>query len=277
MSAKDLIQAGKLSEARSHLIEVVKASPADQSSRTLLFQVLAFTGEWDKARRHLEIIAAQDSTRQEGVQDYLNLVQAEIERIEIVQKKQPPAFLPKSPTYLKQYENAWQKLDHQQYQAAATVFQEIDNQRPSISGTLNGKDFKGFRDTDTRLSCFLEAFVHERYVLIPFESIRELVISSPKTFFDLLWIQANITTWDGLAMNCYLPVLYPGSFHHEDERVKLGRMTDWIPLGGLFSSGVGQHVFQIGNEEVAILEIRDVLFKYDGSQEIDGAENGRNK
>ena len=261
MCAKDLIQAGKLSAARSHLIEAIKASPADQSSRTLLFQVLAYTGEWDKARRHLEIIAAQDSTRQTGVQVYLNLVQAEIERIEVVQKKQPPAFLPKSPAYLKQYENAWQKLDNQQYQEAATVFQEIDNQCPSISGTLNGKDFKGFRDTDTRLSCFLEAFVHERYVWIPFESIRELVISSPKTFFDLLWIQASITTRDGLTLNCFLPVLYPESFRHEDDRLKLGRMTDWMDLGEGFYQGVGQHVFHVGEEDISILEIEKTVFK----------------
>lgn len=276
MNYKDLIQAGKLSDARSQLVEAVKSSPVDQSSRTLLFQVLSYLGEWDKARRHLEIIASQDSTRQTGVQVYLNLVKAEIERIEVMQKQRQPSFLPESPAYIEQYQTALQKLDHQHYQEAETVFQEIYNQR-SISGTLNGKDFNGFQDTDTRLSCFLEAFVHERYVWIPFEFIRELVIPAPKTFFDLLWIQANITTWDGLAMNCYLPVLYPGSFHHEDERIKLGQMTDWIPIGGPFSSGVGQHVFQIGNEEVAILEIRDVLFKYEGSQEIDPAENGRNK
>jgi hypothetical protein len=38
-------------------------------------------------------------------------------------------------------------------------------------------------------------------------------------------------------------------------------MTDWIPLTGPFFKGVGQHVFQIGEEEKAILEIREVLFK----------------
>ena len=93
------------------------------------------------------------------------------------------------------------------------------------------------------------------------EAIRELIISEPKTLFDLLWIPAHVTTQEGLSIGCYLNVLYPGSSAHEDDRVKLGRMTDWIPLAGPFFKGVGQHVFQIGEEEMAILEIREVSFK----------------
>ena len=37
--------------------------------------------------------------------------------------------------------------------------------------------------------------------------------------------------------------------------VKLGKMTDWVSLGGPYSKGSGQHVFQIGEEEISILEI----------------------
>jgi protein involved in temperature-dependent protein secretion len=56
-------------------------------------------------------------------------------------------------------------------------------------------------------------------------------------------------------------VTYTESFLHEDDRIKLGKMTDWTPLGGPFSKGSGQHVFQIGEEEIPILEIQEVLFK----------------
>ena len=61
MDSRDLIKAGRLSEARKQLIEEVKSSPADSGKRTLLFQVLIFCGEWDKAERHLETVAAQDA------------------------------------------------------------------------------------------------------------------------------------------------------------------------------------------------------------------------
>ncbi len=261
MNSKELIRAGRLTEARNHLIEEVRSAPSDIGSRTLLFQVLSFCGEWDKAELHLEAIAAQDPKADTGVQIYKNLIQAEKERRDVLTHNRRPSFLTGTPAYLEMYFAAWDKVVEKKIEEASELYGQIDAQCPIISGTLDGKIFSGFRDIDTFLSFFLEAIVYERYVWIPFESLKELSISSPKTLFDLLWIIARITTWEGLSINCYLPVLYPDSFLHEDDRVKLGRMTDWAPMGGSFYKGMGQHIFQIGKEEIAILEIRDVLFK----------------
>lgn len=262
MDAKDLIRAGRLSEARKQLTEDVKSRPADVGRRTLLFQVLALCGEWEKAERHLDTIAIQDSSRETGVQVYKNLIQAEKERTEVFRRERRPSFLPETPAYVETYFDAWEKLSAEKVDEAKEIWDRIDAQQPIISGTVNGKNFTGFSDTDVVLSRFLEAFVHERYVWIPFESIRELSVPSPQTLFDLLWVNSRLTTWEGLTLNCYLPVLYVDSFLHEDERVRLGRMTDWSLLGGSLSKGIGQHVFRVGEEEMAILEIREVIFKY---------------
>jgi type VI secretion system protein ImpE len=261
MDPKELIKAGRLPEARKHLVEEVKSSPSDLGKRTLLFQVLSFYGEWAKADKHLEAMASQDAKRETGIQIYRNLVLAEKKRTEVIKREARPSFFPYTPSYLEAYLTAWEKLEEKKAREAEKIFNRIDKSRPLISGTLNGKEFVGFEDTDAFLSFFLEAFIYERYVWIPFESIRELQISSPKTLLDLLWIEAHVTTWDGLGINCHLPVLYPESFLHEDDRVKLGRMTDWIPLGGPFSKGVGQHIYQVGDEEIAVLELKEVLFK----------------
>jgi type VI secretion system protein ImpE len=260
MELKELIKSGELTQARSKLITAVKSSPADQGTRFLLFQVLVCMGEWDKARRHLEIIAAQDPGRQAGVQVYLDLIQAETERIEIAHTKRQPSFLPESPAYLKIYENACQNLHKGRFQAAKADFLEISNRRPSVSGTLNNKQFSEFQGTDTRLSCFLEAFVHERYLLLPFEFIRELILLPPKNFLDLLWVSAQITTWEGLTLNCFLPVLYTETFLRPDDRLRRGQMTDWIDLGEKIFQGVGQHVFQLDEEDIGILEIQQIIF-----------------
>ena len=260
MNSKDLIKAGRLLDARKQLTEEVKAKPGDSGRRTLLFQVLAFYGEWDKAQRHLDAIGAQDVAADIAVQVYKNLIHAERERTEVCKMKRRPSFLPETPPYLETYYVAQTKIGEQNIDAAKVLLEQVETQRSGISGTVNGMSFTGFKDTDTFLSLFLEAIVHERYVWIPFEAIRELVVSAPRTLFDLLWITARITTWDGLTMNCYLPVLYPDSFLHEDDRIKLGRITDWASLGGHFLKGMGQHVFQIGKEDMGILEIQEVLF-----------------
>lgn len=261
MDSKDLIKADRLSEARGQLIEEVKAAPADLNKRTLLFQVLCFCGEWDKAERHLDIISTQDSGRETGVQVYKNLIQAERVRSEVFKRNSRPSFLPKTPPYVEMYFSALEKLSGGKTGEANELFNQIDTQRLVISGTVNGKNFTGFKDTDTLVSFFLETFIHENYTWIPFESIKEILISPPKTLFDCLWTGACIATWEEIRINCYLPVLYTESYHHQDDRVKLGRMTDWTSLGGSFSKGSGQHIFQIGEEEVAILEIREIVFK----------------
>lgn len=260
MNAKDLIKAGKLSEARKQLIEAVKSSPADLGKRTLLFQVLCFCGEWDKAERQLEVIALQDASTEIGVQVYKNLLHAEKQRIDVLHLKYRPAFLPKSPTYFEKYDAALQALGENRIDAAKALFHEVNEQIPVISGTLNNKPFSGFRDSDTFVSLFLEVFVHEQYIRIPFEAIREFSVLPPETLFDLLWIETHIMTWEGLSLHGYLPVLYTDSCKHEDERVKLGRMTDWISLGGSFFKAMGQHVFEIGDDEIPLLEIREVFF-----------------
>lgn len=260
MDARDAIRAGKLSEARKILVDAVKASPADLGSRTLLFQVLCFCGEWDKAERHLDIIASQDPARETGVQVYKNLVQAEKTRTGVMNGHARPAFLPDIPRYAEKYFLARDKVLQNKGEEASCVFDEVHAEIPALSGTMNGRDFQGFRDTDTMLSPFLETIVHERYVWVPLELIRELLITPPKTLFDLLWIPAHVTAWDGFTMQCYLPVLYPGSFSHDDDRVKLGRMTDWTSLGGPLFRGMGRHVLDIGGEEISILSIEEVVF-----------------
>jgi type VI secretion system protein ImpE len=267
MNTKELIRAGRLSEAREQLIREVKSSPADLGKRTLLFQVLSFCGEWGRAEQHLDAIAVQDASKETGVQVYKNLLHAERERQDVAKLNRRPSFLPATPPYTEMYFTAWKEVIAKKIEEAERLFGQIDAQLPIPSGTVDGVGFTGFQDTDAFLSLFLEAIVHDRYVWIPLGSIAELSISSPKTLFDLLWIPARLMTREGLSLGCYLPVLYPDSSLHEDEQVKLGRRTDWIALGGPFSKGMGQHVFQVGAEEKPILEIREVVFKIPGSKE----------
>jgi len=260
MDPKELIRAGKLSEARIQLIRDVKSSPSDSGIRTLLFQVRSFCGEWDNAERDLDIIAAMDAGREAGVQVYKNIICAEKKRLEVFRNERRPSFLTESPLYAEFYFSAREKLIGNKPEEARALFDQVDTRIPIISGTCNGKSFNGILDTDTYLCRFLEAFAHERYIWIPFETIRELSITPPKSLFDLLWCSAVITTWEGLTLNCFLPVIYAGSFAHEDDRIRLGRMTAWIPLGGTYAKGSGQHVFQIGEEELGLLEIHEIIF-----------------
>lgn len=273
MDVSALIKAGRLSEARNRLIESVKSSPGDSGSRTLLFQVLAYCGEWDKCRRHLEVIAARETERSGAVGVCLDLLQAEGERLRVLNLETAPVYLPREPSFAQVHRDAMRDLQRGDLQAARQRFAEIDASRPVVAGTLNGKNFHGLRDVDIRLAHVLEAFAHGRYVWIPLADLRELVLPRPKNLLDLLWAQAQVTTWEGLTINAHLPVLYPESFRHEDEMVKLGRITDWEAPGEGMIRGHGQHVFEFGGQEVGLLEIREALFTPPVLEEADETQH----
>jgi len=269
MDAKELIKANRLSEARSRLVEEVKKAPIDSGKRTLLAQALLFFGEWDKAERHLEILAMQSASTEIGVQVYRNLVLAEKERSEVYAGKRRPAFLGTMPTWLDLHLIACEKLRGGEIDGADKLFREIEEKTSDTSGTLDGREFTGVRDADAFLFPFLEVFVHERYLLLPFTSLRELSIPIPKTLLDTLWTPAGITTWEGLTTSCFLPVTYPLAAGEGDDLLRLGKMTDWQDLGGGYYRGRGQHVLQIGEQEKGILEIRELKFAFTRGREED--------
>ena len=265
MNITDLIKTGQLAQARKELVEQVRSAPADTIARTLLFQVLLFCGEWEKASRHLEALASMDKEANPAFVHYAGIISGEQERLRVIRGATLPSFLPKTPPYFDIYFQACAKLKDHDIAGASKLFSQAEGQMATISGTVNGKQFTGLRNTDTTLAWFLETFAHGRYVWVPFAAIRELTISPPATLLDLIWATAGLTTWEGLTLNCTLPVLYPESCRHENDLVKMGKRTEWLPLGGSFCQGSGQQVFTVGEEDLAILEISEMQFHYNES------------
>lgn len=265
MQSKELIKNGQLSEARTALVNEVKNRPGDPASRTLLFQVLLFCGEWDKANRHLEILAELDPQLSLTVAQYQNLLTCERQREAVCAGRELPSYLPEPPVYFHQWHAALQGLRDGSDEGAANRMQALVETLPVVSGTINGEDFIGIRNADDTLAHALEIFAHDRYVWVPFEDIRELTVNAPQSLLDLMWIPASLTTWGGLSLNGFLPVLYPLSHQQPDAQVRLGRMTDWIALGAAGYRGVGQQVLLFGDRDMPLLEIREMRCKPAGS------------
>lgn len=259
MDPKELLKAGKLAAARMQLTEGVKSFPSDTARRTLLIQSLLFCGEWDKAERHLDLLASQDFRSETGVQVYKNLIAAERERLEVVSGNRRPAFMTALPPYLDAFFITREKLQAGKSEEAAEGFREIEQQLPPVTGMLDGTPFKELRDMDACIPWFLEVFIHDRYLWIPFSSLRELSMTAPKTLLDTLWAPARIATEEGLATSCFVPVLYPGTASQGDDLVRLGRMTVWEEMGNGFYRGAGQHLLQVGGLEKGLLEIRELV------------------
>ena len=73
MTAKELLDAGKLSAAIEQLNKEVKARPADGRLRIFLFELVCFAGDYQRADRQLEVIGHQITSAKLACKPIANL------------------------------------------------------------------------------------------------------------------------------------------------------------------------------------------------------------
>jgi type VI secretion system protein ImpE len=261
MTAKQLLDAGQLLEAVQALTLEVKAKPAHTASRVFLFELLCFAGDFERASKQLDVIAAQGSglDNEIAIQAYRDLLAAERLRQQVFHGGALPMFFLEPPAYI----NDYVMLVKQVVSAPAAAVAALPNAEalsPSISGNLGARQFASFRDADDRLAPVLEVFHGSKYLWLPLEQIRRLQVTPPKFLRNTLWAHATIEVREGSVGDVFLPTLYVNTSTHPNDHVRLGRMTEWTTVEDQLVCGVGQRVFLMDDEEVSLLELRDVQF-----------------
>jgi type VI secretion system protein ImpE len=230
MSSRELFQAGKLNEAITALSVELRDNPTDAQRRTFLFELLCFAGDFDRARKHLEILAKENQKAGMGALMYEACMHADRTRQDVFEKRNYP-FAP-----------------------------EGGRKR----GTLNGQPFEEFEDADPRIGARLEVFSAGAYLWIPIEHIESFEVAEPKRLRDLLWSAIIIKTGPEFQQRelgeCLIPVLSPFSFKHPDDNVRLGRVTVWETSNG-DEIPYGQKMFLVDGEQIPLLEVRKVEFE----------------
>lgn len=230
MGAQELFKAGKLNEAIEALGVEVRDHPTDARRRTFLFELLCFKGDYDRAEKHLNILADATPDSRVGAILYFSALHAERLRQDLFEKKDYP------------------------------VTPATGNPR---GGTINGQPFEILEDADPRVGPRLELFAAGAYLWIPLEHIESIELEAPKRLRDLLWAPALVRTGpafkDKELGEVLLPVLAPFSWKHPDDNVKLGRGTEWAEVDGV-SVPSGQRIFSVDGEDFPVLEIRKIEF-----------------
>lgn len=258
--AKALFDEGRLSLAIGELTRGVKADPSDTGLRTFLFELLCFAGDWDRAERQLDVIGHQDGRAAVGVQAYRNNINAERERRRLFADGTDPHFLCEPPPYADLLLAAVCRLREGDAGGARSALERAEKERPRLAGRMNGRPFRDFRDADDFVGPVLELFVGEKYAWLPFEQIRKVEIAAPQSLRDLVWARARIESLDGTAGEVFVPTLYTGSGVHADDRVRLGRMTDWGEAGEDLYRAAGMRLFTVDGQEEQIFEARGIEF-----------------
>lgn len=254
MDSSQLFKAGQLGEAIDAQLAVVKAKPMDHGQRLFLFELLAFSGDLDRAQRQIEAINHGQVELDLAVADYRRNLDSERARRDVFAGKRQPEFLQPPPEHVRSRLLGLIRLSENLAAEAADAFAQANDQIPPISGKLNGPPFEGLRDGDDCLGSVLEVFAQGQYYWVPLEQVSSLKMNAPRFPRDLLWMPAHLELQAGEAGSVFLPVLYPGTHLESDVQLKLGRMTDWH--GDAPVRGTGVKVFFVGSDEMSILDWR---------------------
>ena len=233
MTPQQLLQAGKLDEAIQALSAEVRDNPQDVKRRTFLFELLCFSGDFDRAEKHLDLAAQGSQQSEMGALLYHSALHAERTRHEMFSKQQFP--MPQGTAGLGE-----------------------------VSVTINGKSYHSLSDGDPRIGSNLEVFAAGSYMWIPFALLDSIEIAPPKRLRDLLWLPAKVRTSDKYQERelgeILLPVLTPYAWRHSDPAVRLGRATVWEESADSELLPIGQKILFADDEEWPILELRNVQF-----------------
>ena len=251
MTATDLFSAGRLRRALDAQVVKVEADPTDQPARLFLFELLAFAGDLDCARRHLDLFC---SDRPHAAEQFRCALEAEDHRRAVFAGTGSPRCLGAAPDHLLLRLEALPYLARGEHAEARRLLDEAN--AATVTGTLNGVPFAGLCDADERFGTVLEVFAPGgAYSWVPLEQVAGLALNPPRGPRDVLWRPARLSLVNGPEVDVLLPGLYPGTHAHSDDEVKLGRATEWIGADGELARGVGGRVFLT---DTAVIRFADV-------------------
>lgn len=258
---KELLDRGDLRGAIEAQTQEVKANPVDPASRTLLFELLCFAGEWDRAEKQIDVVGGQSTQSGMAVLVYKAILHAAREREKLFAAGTAPHFLIDPPGYIDLHLEAVNRIREGKHADARELLDRAEAERPPRPGKLNGRPFEDFRDYDDVLAPVLELVVKDKYVWLPYDQVRAIHISEPKKLRDLMFTPVKIEATDGTIGEVFLFALYPGSEKHADDAVKLGRMTDWKTLSEDLQTAVGLRTFLADDEDKGVFEVRQLEFE----------------
>lgn len=258
-TASDLYSEGKLQPAIDAQILEVKAKPADQGKRMFLFELLAFAGDLDRAKRQIEAIKYDDPHLSLAVTEYRQLLDSETARRRVFVEGVVPELVGSAPSeHVALRIEASDLLRRGQPAEAAALLEQANDAIPPFRGLLNGHPFSDLRDADDLFAGVLEVMARGRYYWVPLEQVESIATNPPRFPRDLLYLPARLGLGDRTS-EVYLPLLYPGTHVHPDDAVRLGRMTDWTSAEGGPVLGVGARLFIADDEPVALTDWREYL------------------
>ena len=253
MTPLELFQEARLTEAIAAQKALVLAHPEDIAERLLLCDFLAFAGDIEDIRQHLDLLVSAPKELREYLDEWRQLLKADDAR----HCGEQPEFLGEPPSCIHERVQARWHLAGGLVEQGLDSLDQADESALCVEGHVDGREFEGWRDSDDLLGPVLEVFHGDRYVWVPVEQIRKLRLEDADSLRDTLYRPATLWLIDGGRWEIFVPTLYVGSADQDEEGIRTGAGVDWIEVDGVMR-GVGERTFLFGGEELGISEFKQV-------------------
>src|SRR4029079_7339834 len=130
--------------------------PTDRMKRYLLAELLAFSGDLDRADKHLDAIASPENADLLAVLQFRQLLRAEGIRQQVCAEGRAPGFLTAPGEQEKKRLEALLALRRGQPADAFAAIAAADDAREKVPGICDGVPFDDVRDLDDAVGPFLE-------------------------------------------------------------------------------------------------------------------------
>ena len=259
-TAAALLRAGKLDAAVAAGQAALRKAPTDLNARVLLGELLAFTGNLERADVVLDAASAIDPTTALVVAEFRQLIRADMARRQLFRDGRVPEFLA-DPTETQRLQlAALVALRAGDLAETARQAEAAEAMRPAMPGHHGDVAFDDLRDADDLLAGSFEVLTTTgKYFWIPTERVVALEFHAPKRPRDLLWRRASMSVAAGPDGDVYIPAVYV-SDNPLSDALRLGRETDWREADGGPVRGVGQGLFMMGDDAVAMMDLGNIRF-----------------
>jgi len=258
--AKLKLDEGDLSGAIAAAIDTVKHNPTNVSARTFLFELSAFSGDWDRAEKQLDAIGHQDVNTAIGALIYRQNFHNERERINVFEHSSRPGTITAIPSYVEDLVRAVDLIRQNDLSAARELLDKVEEERPVFPVEVNGEKFEDFRDYNDLTMCVFEAFFKDNYIWLPFEEVVSIEFLERRSLRDIYWPQAKVELSNGSAGEMFFPALYVNTWKSDDDQLRLGRSVDWRDLGSEIYIGEGARLFWMDGQQKPALDIQKITF-----------------
>ncbi|WP_147108238.1 type VI secretion system accessory protein TagJ [Tateyamaria sp. syn59] len=258
LSVRELLHQDAVSEAVDAAVSGIKSTPQDTDLRVTLAQLLAVSGDLERAETHAKMAQAQDVKRATALSEFRQYLRALHARDAWWQGGAAPDF-PGEPTSADAAAMALHVAvragDLIEASALAGKLEDIRAPRPAVWDDVEVEDL---RDVDDRLPHAVEALTPGGFYLwIDLARVKRIDFQAIVAPFDVLARRARVALRDGSTGDLRLVAIYDAP---RTEAERLGRITEFSELTPGLTRAYGQRSFVFNDTLGGLLDPATVVF-----------------